>query len=258
MSKPEDVAPSEDYCGKWNEKQQKEIDKRIQKDTALIESLPRVYAKNFDDDYAGMTYESLDILECIDARYEAKPDPTIIHTPTQKKSWRQVVVYKRYKCRCYLCGKEQEVSCDKFGIYPPTGYGYHAYYGYWSNLSCDCHPISSFQWIVNKLLFENRVPYHVEYSFPDLYGIREQNLLRFDFAIFNEDGSLKCLIECQGEQHYKPVDEFGGINQLKSQVANDEVKRQYAKNHHIPLIEITYKEKKYEKVESILKQQGII
>ena len=80
-------------------------------------------------------------------------------------------------------------------------YGIHAYFGYWSNVYCDCHPISSFQWIVTKLLFDNNISYTVEYSFDDLYGSGGVNHLRYDFAVFNKDGSIKCLIECQGSQH---------------------------------------------------------
>lgn len=52
--------------------------------------------------------------------------------------------------------------------------------------------------------------YKVEYSFKDLYGISGQNLLYYDFAIMDEDEKVVELIECQGEQHYKPVYIFRG------------------------------------------------
>ena len=39
---------------------------------------------------------------------------------------------------------------------------------------------------------------------------------------------------------------------------NDEEKRKYAKEHKIKLIEISYKNKKYETVESILRDQLVI
>ena len=107
------------------------------------------------------------------------------------------------------------ITSNKFGIYPPTEYGVTAYYGYWSDLYCDCNPISSFQWIVNKILLESNVSYRVEVTFPDFYGIAGKSQLRYDFGILNSDGSILCLIECQGEQHYKSVDEFGGKISLK-------------------------------------------
>lgn len=82
--------------------------------------------------------------------------------------------------------------------------------------------------------------------------------LKFDFAVFNDDGSIKCLIECQGEQHYQPVDEFGGNNQYKNQIKNDTLKKEYVQEHDIPLIEISYKQKKYDKIVAILRKNNII
>ncbi|MBD5549347.1 MAG: hypothetical protein HDQ97_18505 [Lachnospiraceae bacterium] len=74
----------------------------------------------------------------------------------------------------------------------------------------------------------------------------------------NEDGTIKCLIECQGEQHYKPVEEFGGEVQFGIQRKNDERKRKYAVEHGITLLEIPYKNKKFENVEKFLRENNII
>ena len=147
---------------------------------------------------------------------------------------------------------------SKFCISPPSDHGAHAEDGYWSEIKCDCHHISSFQWIVNKLLVENNVSYRVEYSFSDLYGIYGKNKLAFDFAIFNEDNTIKCLIECQGEQHFEPVEKFGGETAYLNQVKNDNLKREYAQNHNYQLIEISYKNKQYKEVEEILKSYQVI
>jgi hypothetical protein len=221
-----------------------------------IAKIPRVNAKNYDVDFSGRQYESLYIEKCVNEHLESEPHFSF--TQKHKKCWHNITVYKQYKCKCSLCGKEQLVTCNRFGIYPPTGYGYHVYNGYWSSVYCDCHPISSFQCIATKLLFENDVPYEVEYSFDDLYGIGGVDYLRYDFAIFNKDGSIKCLIECQGEQHFKPVEEFGGEEQFNIQVKNDSLKRQYAKKHNIKLIEISYTSKKIEQIEDILRKEGVL
>ncbi len=252
----DDVVPSEIYCEKWNEKRSDELRKQAEKDAQIIASLPRVRAKNFDEDYTGTVYESLEVLDCINDSLESAPIP--YYTQRHQKKYRDITVFKQYRCKCYLCGKEIITTCNKFGIYPPTEYGATAYYGYWSELYCDCHPISSFQWIVNKILLDNNVSYRVEVTFPDLYGISGKSQLRYDFGIFNLDGTVKCLIECQGEQHYKPVDEFGGRYQFESQIKNDKLKREYARSHHIELIEISYKDKKYECVMEILHAHEII
>lgn len=235
------------YCGLavkvWKAKQ------KTYKDNAR-----RSYAEKYDVNFTGSVFESLEVLECINENYEER----YAHSDLRKKDAYLYKIYKLYKCRCYLCGKELEVKCSQFHISPPTRYGATAYNGYWSGIQCDCHKISSFQWIVNKLLLDNNVPYRVEYSFSNLYGLYGTNKLRFDFAILNDDGSVKCLIECQGEQHSMPVREFGGTPQYNTQVKNDERKRAFAQKHNIPLLEISYKDKKYEKVEAILRKEGII
>ena len=82
-------------------------------------------------------------------------------------------------------------------------------------------------------------------------------MVRFDFAVYKE-GKVYAFIECQGEQHYMPVEAFGGAWKFAIQQRNDEEKRKYAKKKGIKLIEISYKNKKYEGVESILRDEGII
>ena len=252
--------PSEKYCELYNKNKIKKITQKEEEHRLMVANLPRINVKNFDEHYVGKQYESLYIAECVNDHLESEPMPyyTQMAYKGKRKHWSSIQVYKQYRCKCVLCGREQLITCDKFGIYPPTQYGYNAYNGYWSDVKCDCHHISSFQWIVNKLLFENDIKYSVEVSFSDLYGVGETNLLRFDFAIYNEDGSIKCLVECQGEQHFKSIDEYGGEEALKKQQANDELKREYVKKHNIPYIEISYKDKKYEKIEGILHSYDIL
>ncbi len=248
--------PSEDYCQLFNKYKEKQLIKKEEQFNLEIAQIPRTYAKNYDVDFSGKQYESLFIKECTNERLESKP--SFSYTQFHHKHWHTITVYKQYRCICGLCGKEQLITCDKFGIYPPTEYGYHAYHGYWSEVSCDCHYISSFQWIVTKLLMENCIPYQAEYSFDDLFGIAGKNNLRFDFAVFNNDGSIKALIECQGEQHYQPVEEFGGEYAFDNQKKNDQLKREYADKNKIKVIEISYKDKQYERIQGILTENGII
>lgn len=230
-------------CGLRNEKKER-----------LLKSYKRVYDESYNIDYSNTIHESLEILECVDDNHEV----LYCVQDKRKNGGGTYKIYKIYRCRCYLCGKEQNIRSSKFSINPPTDYGCRASGGYYSEAFCDCHEISSFQWIVTKILTDNNVPYRVEFSFSDLYGTKHINLLRFDFAILNDDNSIKCLIECQGEQHFKPVDEFGGESQYQIQQKNDELKRAYAAVHNISLYEIPYKKKKYENVELFLKSKGII
>ncbi len=250
-----DVVPADEYCNSWNEKRKKELIKQAEKDAQIIAAIPRRKAVNYDIDYVGLRYESFDVLECVDVAFESIPIP--YYNQSHQKKYSDIIVYKKYRCKCYVCGKEKIVTCDKFGIYPPTEYGYRAYNGYWSDISCDCHPISSFQWIVNDILIKHRIDYKVEVTANGLYGIDNSTPLRFDFAVY-KDGKPTAFIECQGEQHFMPVEEFGGEPRFVIQQRNDEEKRKYAKAKNIKLIEISYKNKKYDKIESILRDEHII
>jgi hypothetical protein len=256
LSNRDEIIPADEYCNRWNDKREKELKKQAEKNASIIAAIPRVPAKNYDVDFIGCRYESLDMAECVDAHYESAPIP--YYNQRHQKLYRDITVYKRYRCKCYLCGKEQLINCDRFGIFPPTEYGYRAYDGYWSAVFCDCHKVSSFQWIVTDILMKHDVDYSVEVSLDGLYGIDGRTPLRFDFAVYNPDGGINALIECQGEQHYKPVEEFGGERRFQIQQLNDNAKRKYVEEHGIQFIEISYKDKQYEKIENILKLNKIL
>ena len=58
------------------------------------------------------------------------------------------------------------------------------------------------------------VSFAEEYSFPDLLG-HTKHPLRFDFAVFDDEGEVDFLIEYQGVQHYLPKSKFGGVSGLR-------------------------------------------
>ena len=207
--------------------------------------------KNFDVDYTNTTHESLQILECVDDNYE---EWSCIEK-TRGKRIKHIRLCKRYKCKCYLCGREYIFKSFEFEI-RNDDYGRNANRGYYSDACCKCHPISSFQWRTISIFNKYNIKYKVEVSFPDLTG--NTRLLRYDFAILNDDGSIKCLIECQGIQHRKPVKEFGGKSQFEHQVKNDNLKRDYAKKNNMTLIEIPDTINTYEKEIEFLKDNGVI
>lgn len=68
-------------------------------------------------------------------------------------------------------------------------------------------------------------------------------MLSFDFHI----PSVNLLIECQGEQHYRPKN-FGGCSKelaeknFKIQQYHDLLKRKFAKENGIDLLEISFKD----------------
>ena len=108
---------------------------------------------------------------------------------------------------------------------------------------------------IAEILQMNNLIFKEEYEFPDLKspnGIP----LRFDFAVFDDDGNLDFLIEFQGKQHYQPVSKFGGSRGLYQQQFNDNQKRQYCLLHNILLIEIPYTEEHLVNYDYIMKKAG--
>ena len=81
--------------------------------------------------------------------------------------------------------------------------------------------------------------YKEEYSFPDLISSSGRPL-RFDFAVFDDNGDLDFLIEFQGIQHYEAKSKFGGYSGLRKQQFYDMKKREYCQNHGITLVIIPY------------------
>ena len=92
---------------------------------------------------------------------------------------------------------------------------------------------------IHNVLSDYGVPFEEEYEFDDLIASSGRHL-RFDFAIFSEDGSLDFLIEANGIQHYKSVSKFGGKRGVQRQQYNDIQKRKYCLEHNIKLITIPY------------------
>ena len=78
------------------------------------------------------------------------------------------------------------------------------------------------------------------------------NPLSYDFGLNNSEGTLIVLIECQGRQHFFASSLFGGEEQFAIQQEHDRRKREYAREHGIPLIKIPYTCNTQEKVNAFL------
>ena len=92
---------------------------------------------------------------------------------------------------------------------------------------------------IHEILEEAGLNFVEEYSFPDLVSSSGRPL-RFDFAVFDDEGNLDFLIEFQGIQHYQAKSKFGGTSGLRKQQYNDMQKRRYCKEHNIILVAIPY------------------
>ena len=109
-------------------------------------------------------------------------------------------------------------------------------------VSCGCYHRSIGAINILTLLQENNIDFVEEYVFLDLPKSR------FDFAIV-ENGKIARLIEFDGEQHFKDIPNWGG---LELQQKRDKVKNEYALSHDIPLVRIPYQERDKITLEMIL------
>lgn len=108
---------------------------------------------------------------------------------------------------------------------------------------------------IHEILEEAGLNFKEEYIFPDLRSSNGRPL-RFDFAVFDDDGNIDFLIEYQGRQHYEASAKFGGAKGLYQQQHNDNQKRRFCALHDFTLIEIPYSEENLINYDYIMKKAG--
>ena len=84
-----------------------------------------------------------------------------------------------------------------------------------------------------KFLDKTNVCYEHQKTFDDCRDIKP---LPFDFYL----PDYNCCIEYDGEQHYRPVDYFGGEDSFKKTVMHDKIKNDYCNDNNIKLLRIPY------------------
>lgn len=102
--------------------------------------------------------------------------------------------------------------------------------------------------LTRDVLKELEVEYTPQKGFPDLM---KDGPLTYDFYI----ESKNILIEYQGEQHYKPIEHFGGMKQFIVQQENDSIKREYARRKGIKLVEIPYTITSFKDIKEIVERE---
>lgn len=128
-----------------------------------------------------------------------------------------------WKCKCE-CGNEILVYLGHL----QTGH----------TTSCGCDKSSKGEKEITQILDEHNINYvHDKQYFKDLI-LPSGGIGRYDYVVFNEDSSVRCVIEFDGEQHYR-----NGWNSVECVQENDKVKNNYAFQHGIPIIRIPYWER---------------
>lgn len=102
--------------------------------------------------------------------------------------------------------------------------------------SCGCARMSRGEEKVESLLLELGVEYKKQYK---ISNCRLERALPFDFAVFDGE-KLMCLIEYQGDIHYKTTGGWNTEEELQLRQLRDDIKREYCKTNNIVLIEIPY------------------
>jgi very-short-patch-repair endonuclease len=113
-------------------------------------------------------------------------------------------------------------------------------------VACPVCSMSKGEYEVWRYLKKNNIKYISEFSPPDLFN-EVGGIHMFDFYL----PELDVIIEYDGEQHFHPLNWFGGEEAFKTQKLRDNQKDEYCKNNNIKLIRISYLDDVEESLSSI-------
>jgi len=105
-----------------------------------------------------------------------------------------------------------------------------------------CH-VSKGELQIIKYFEENNIEYESQKRFD---ACRNTRTLPFDFYI----PSINTCIEYDGEQHFKSIDFFGGVKNLKQIQKNDCIKNSFCKTNGIELLRIAFNEDCLKKIKN--------
>ncbi|MFL0405185.1 DUF2726 domain-containing protein [Bacillus nitratireducens] len=146
------------------------------------------------------------------------------------------VVVKNHETRalykCEKCGYEGEIRASSIG-----------------KKGCACCKEPKGEKKINNWLKGNNLEFKREYWFEDCRHVLP---LPFDFVVYNNNKIL-CVIEYDGEQHYKAIPRFNGEKGFQECKMRDSIKTNYCKENNIPLIRIPYWE--FDNISQILNKE---
>lgn len=150
-----------------------------------------------------------------------------------------------YKCKCD-CGNICEVSGNQL----KNGH----------TISCGSCLCSKGEFTIEQLLLENNILFNKEVILPEL--VKETGRkLRFDFAIYNQEGQIKRLVEFDGRQHLTgPDTDYWGrtTDTLESIKERDEIKNNFCLSHNYSLVRIPYTKLETITIEDLLGNKYLI
>lgn len=114
--------------------------------------------------------------------------------------------------------------------------------------SCNCNKKSKMEESFAELLIENNISFERQKTFD---WLKNKRSLFLDFYL----PKYNIAIEVQGEQHFTPIEKFGGRYEFKVQTERDAAKRELCHEHNINLIYITKKSNADEVINAILSRK---
>lgn len=84
---------------------------------------------------------------------------------------------------------------------------------------------------ISKLLYKLKINYEIQSKY--CINPKTNRYLPYDFAILKSENQI-AFIEYDGEQHFKPIDIFGGEEGFINTKERDNIKNKFAEDNNIP------------------------
>jgi very-short-patch-repair endonuclease len=110
--------------------------------------------------------------------------------------------------------------------------------------------------IVRSILDKYKVEYFQYHYLEGCLSTKNNKCYKLTFDFYLPKKNI--VIEYDGEQHFRPVDMFGGSKTFERQVILDSIKNKFVEDNNIGIIRIPYTFKKREQIEKILSDRGIL
>ncbi len=118
------------------------------------------------------------------------------------------------------------IICPKHGEFWQTPHNHTIGRG------CPICNASKLELVIKSFLEDNNIKYIPQHSFD---WLKYENPLKLDFYL----PEYNIAIECQGEQHFRPIDFFGGENGYELTIKRDITKLNLCKEHNINILYFT-------------------
>jgi len=132
-----------------------------------------------------------------------------------------------------------KIICKKHGIFEQSPYSHL------DNHGCPICTESKGEEKIKKFLIKNNIDFIQQKIFNECFN---KLPLRFDFYL----PKYNICIEFDGEQHFKPIEKWGGEKMLNDTQKRDQIKNEYCLLNNITIYRIKYDENINEKMNKIL------